>query len=87
MTARHDKTLAPFHGVKLATTPSGRRTPMERLLPDWSIPLGAVSWVTPPEGPLPKRVEVVRDYLIEKLARAAVAEDHGRAASGKAMNR
>jgi len=29
--------------------------------------------VTPPEGPLPKRVEVLRDYLIEKLA--AVAED------------
>jgi DNA-binding transcriptional LysR family regulator len=52
---------------------------LERLLPDWSIPLGAVYWVTPPEGPLPKRVEVLRDYLIEKLARAAVAEDHGRA--------
>jgi len=41
---------------------------LERLLPDWSIPLGAVYWVTPPEGPLPKRVEVLRDYLIEKLA-------------------
>jgi hypothetical protein len=25
-------------------------------------------WVTPPEGPLPKRVEVLGDYLIEKLA-------------------
>jgi DNA-binding transcriptional LysR family regulator len=47
---------------------------LERLLPDWSIPLGAVYWVTPPEGPLPKRVAVLRDYLIEKLA--AVAEDH-----------
>ena len=42
---------------------------LERLLPDWSIPLGAVYWVTPPEGPLPKRVEVLRDYLIEKLAK------------------
>jgi DNA-binding transcriptional LysR family regulator len=60
---------------------------LERLLPDWSIPLGAVYWVTLPEGPLPKRVEVLRDYLIEKLARAAVAEEHGRAASGKAMIR
>jgi DNA-binding transcriptional LysR family regulator len=60
---------------------------LERLLPDWSIPLGAVYWVTPPEGPLPKRVDVLRDYLIEKLARATVAQDHGRAASGKAMNR
>src|SRR6266850_3882213 len=29
MTARQDRTLAPFHGVKLATTPSGRRTPTE----------------------------------------------------------
>ena len=41
---------------------------LERLLPDWSIPLGAVYWVTPPEGPLPKRVEVLGEYLIEKLA-------------------
>jgi DNA-binding transcriptional LysR family regulator len=22
---------------------------LERLLPDWSIPLGAVYWITPPE--------------------------------------
>src|SRR6185295_7938247 len=29
MTARHDRMLAPFHGVKLATTPSGRLTPIE----------------------------------------------------------
>jgi DNA-binding transcriptional LysR family regulator len=42
---------------------------LERVMPDWSIPLGAVYWVTPPEGPLPKRVEVLGDYLIEKLAR------------------
>jgi len=40
---------------------------LERLLPDWSIPLGAVYWVTPPEGPLPRRVEVLGDFLIEKL--------------------
>lgn len=37
------------------------------LLPDWSIPLGAVYWVAPPEGPLSKRVEVLRDFLIDKL--------------------
>jgi DNA-binding transcriptional LysR family regulator len=43
---------------------------LERLLPDWSIPLGAVYWATPPEGPLPKRVEVLGSYLIEKLTRA-----------------
>jgi DNA-binding transcriptional LysR family regulator len=41
---------------------------VERLLPDWSIPLGAVYWVTPPEGPVPKRVAVLGTFLIEKLA-------------------
>jgi DNA-binding transcriptional LysR family regulator len=41
---------------------------LERLLPDWSIPLGAVYWVTSYEGPLPRRVEVLGDYLIEKLS-------------------
>jgi DNA-binding transcriptional LysR family regulator len=46
---------------------------LERLLPDWSIPLGAVYWVTPPEGPQPKRVEVLRDYLIGKLTPSAIA--------------
>jgi hypothetical protein len=30
--------------------------------------LGAVYWVTPPEEPLPKRVEALGDFLIEKLA-------------------
>jgi DNA-binding transcriptional LysR family regulator len=48
---------------------------LEQLLPDWSIPLGAVYWVTPSEGPLPKRVEVLGDYLIENLARTTVAEN------------
>ena len=47
---------------------------LERLLLDWSIPLGAVYWVTPPEGPLPKRVEVLGNYLVEKLSRNMVAE-------------
>jgi DNA-binding transcriptional LysR family regulator len=42
---------------------------LEWLLPDWSIPLGAVFWVTPPEGPLPKRVEVLGDFMIEKFSR------------------
>jgi DNA-binding transcriptional LysR family regulator len=60
---------------------------LERLLPDWSIPLGAVYWVTPPEGPAPKRVEVLGEYLIGKLAQAAVAGNHGRTASRKATNR
>jgi DNA-binding transcriptional LysR family regulator len=41
---------------------------LERLPPDWSIPLGAVYWVTPPQEPLPTRVKVFDDYLIEALA-------------------
>jgi DNA-binding transcriptional LysR family regulator len=41
---------------------------LERLLPDWSIRLGAVYWVTPPQEPLPTRVKVLGDYLIEALA-------------------
>src|SRR5712675_2569265 len=42
---------------------------LERLLPDWSLPSGAVYWVTPPGGQRPKRVEVLADFLLEKLAR------------------
>jgi DNA-binding transcriptional LysR family regulator len=45
---------------------------LERLLPDWSIPLGAVYWVTPPEGPRPKRVDVLGDFLIERLSVAEI---------------
>jgi len=41
---------------------------LERLLPDWSLPSGAVYWVTPPGGPRPKRVEVLADFLVEKLS-------------------
>jgi DNA-binding transcriptional LysR family regulator len=42
---------------------------LERLLPDWSLPSGAVCWVMPPRGPRPKRVEVLADFLVEKLSR------------------
>ena len=41
---------------------------LERLLPDWSIPLGTVYWVTPTEGQSPNRIEGLGEYLIEKLA-------------------
>ena len=41
---------------------------LERLLPDWSFPLGAIYWVTPPGGPRPKRVQVLGDFLFEKLS-------------------
>jgi DNA-binding transcriptional LysR family regulator len=43
---------------------------LEKVLPDWSIALGAVYWVTPPEGPAPKRVEVLGKFLTERLARS-----------------
>jgi DNA-binding transcriptional LysR family regulator len=42
---------------------------LERLLPDWSLPSGAAYWVTPPGGPRPKRIEVLADFLVERLAR------------------
>lgn len=41
---------------------------LERVLPDWSLPLGAVYWVTPPGEPHPKRVEVLADFLVKKFA-------------------
>ncbi len=40
---------------------------LERLLPDWSLAAGAVYWVTPPGGPRPKRVEVLANFLAERL--------------------
>ena len=44
---------------------------LERLLPDWSLPRGAVYWVTPPGEPQPRRVEVLADFLLEEFARHA----------------
>jgi DNA-binding transcriptional LysR family regulator len=41
---------------------------LERLLPDWSVPSGAVYWVTPPGGMRPKRVEVLGNFLARKLS-------------------
>jgi DNA-binding transcriptional LysR family regulator len=42
---------------------------LEKLLPDWSLPPGAVYWVMPPGGPRPRRVEVLGDFLVKNLAR------------------
>jgi len=53
---------------------------LERLLPDWSVPSGSVYWVMPPGGPRPKRVEVLGDFLVEKLARPAQSARRGAAA-------
>src|ERR1700704_943114 len=54
---------------------------LERLLPDWSLPLGAVYWVTPPGGPQPKRVEALGVFLVEKLARPIKSGGRARSAS------
>jgi DNA-binding transcriptional LysR family regulator len=64
---------------------------LERLIPAWSLPAGAVYWVTPPGGPRPKRVEVLGDFLVEKLARhprrGARAAATSAPRSSKAMRR
>ncbi len=44
---------------------------LERVLPDWSLPSSALHWITPPGGPRPARVELLGDYLAEKLSRKA----------------
>jgi len=43
---------------------------LERVLPDWSLPVSALHWVTPPGGPRPARVEVLGEFLAKKLARS-----------------
>ena len=56
---------------------------LERLLPDWSLPSGAAHWIAPPGGPRPKRVEVLADFLIEKLVRPAKRERKAESASAR----
>jgi len=65
---------------------------LERVLPDWPLASGAVYWVTPPGGPRPKRVEVIGDFLFEKLSRqmrggARATPTRVRAPASKAMRR
>jgi DNA-binding transcriptional LysR family regulator len=46
---------------------------LEIVLPEWSIlPGGAVHWVMPPGGPRPKRVELLGDFLADRLGQAKV---------------
>jgi DNA-binding transcriptional LysR family regulator len=42
---------------------------LERLLADWSLPAGAVYWVTPPGGLPPTRVKVLAELLFERLGK------------------
>ena len=48
---------------------------LKRLLADWSLPSGAVYWVTPPGGLRPKRVEVLADFLFERLGPQNVRDE------------
>ena len=48
---------------------------LKRLLADWSLPSGAVYWVTPPGGLRPKRVEVLADFLFERLGPQKVGDE------------
>jgi len=41
---------------------------LEKVLPDWPVPHGAVYWIMPPGGPRPKRVEALGDFLFAKLS-------------------
>ena len=41
---------------------------LEIVLPEWKVSGGAVHWVTPPGGRRPKRIEVLGDFLTEKLS-------------------
>jgi len=40
---------------------------LERVMPDWTAPAGALHWVTPPGGPRPARVEALAQFFAEKL--------------------
>ncbi len=42
---------------------------LEIVLPDWSLPESAVYWVTPAGGPKPKRMDVLANFLAQRLAR------------------
>ena len=64
---------------------------LEVVLPDWDVGGGAVHWVMPPGGRRAKRVEVLGDFLAEKLSprrsrKAGQAASPG-AAAASASNR
>jgi DNA-binding transcriptional LysR family regulator len=42
---------------------------VEILLPEWSLPEGAVYWLTTPGGPKPQRVTVMGEFLAKELGR------------------
>ena len=42
---------------------------LEIVLPEWSLPAGAVHWMTPPGGLRPKRVDVLAEFFAKRLSR------------------
>lgn len=53
------------------------RKQLEIVLPDWSLPVSAVYWLTPHGGPRPKRVEALADFFAGRLARKPVLKSKG----------
>lgn len=51
---------------------------LERLLPEWTLRSGAVHWVTPARGLRPKRVDILGEFLAEKLGGGEVKKPRGR---------
>ncbi|MGD0190210.1 MAG: LysR family transcriptional regulator [Rhizomicrobium sp.] len=51
---------------------------LEIVLPEWSLPAGAVHWVTPPGGPKPKRLEVLGDFMAAHLSNRSASKPPGR---------
>jgi DNA-binding transcriptional LysR family regulator len=43
---------------------------LEQIMPDWHASRGSLYLLTPPAGPRPVRVQVLVDFLVERLARA-----------------
>jgi DNA-binding transcriptional LysR family regulator len=41
---------------------------LEAILTDWSLPFGGLHLVTPPGGPRPARVEVLVDFLVQRMS-------------------
>jgi DNA-binding transcriptional LysR family regulator len=41
---------------------------LEKLLPGWTLPSGALHWVTPPGNPRPARLTALADFLAQRLS-------------------
>ncbi len=57
---------------------------VEVILPEWSLPSGAVHWVTPPGGPKPRRLELLAEFMASRLARRSDSTSAPRSAKRRA---